>query len=259
MTRYDEPTLLAPGGSRGATDSQNGPARPCSAEPRAVADTLARRVLDVGLAAGMLVAAAPLILVAAALVKLTSRGPAFYAQVRVGLNGRLFTLRKLRSMAHDCEARTGPRWSSGANDPRVTRLGRLLRRTHVDELPQLWHVVCGEMSLVGPRPERPEFVSRLASVLPRYSERMAVRPGLTGLAQIQLPPDTDLESVRCKLGCDLHYINSRTLGLDARILFGTVVHVLGLPFTVSRALFALPRIEAHRTTPVRAAAATAVG
>ena len=139
--------------------------------------------------------AAPFIFVAALLVKLTSRGPAFYSQVRLGLDGRPFYIRKLRTMYHNCERLSGPCWST-ANDCRITPVGRFLRRSHIDELPQLWNVLCGEMSLVGPRPERPELIPTLARSIPGYRHRLEVRPGVTGLAQIQLPPDTDLDSVR---------------------------------------------------------------
>ena len=136
--------------------------------------------------------------VAAIVVKLTSRGPAFYTQIRLGQDGRAYAIYKLRTMTHDCEKLSGPQWSK-KGDCRVTAVGRLLRRSHLDELPQLWNVLRGEMSLIGPRPERPEFVPRLERSLPHYRARLHVRPGVTGLAQVQLPPDTDLGSVRRKL------------------------------------------------------------
>jgi lipopolysaccharide/colanic/teichoic acid biosynthesis glycosyltransferase len=181
----------------------------------------------------------PLILVMIALVKLTSRGPAFYAQVRSGRGGRPFRLYKIRTMLPDCEARTGPQWPS-PGDPRVTPLGRFLRRTHLDELPQLWNVLRGEMSLIGPRPERPEFVVELEKVVPRYRDRLLVRPGITGLAQVQLPADTDVESVRRKVACDLYYLRHLGLGLDLRILVATAFGLTGVPFAVSRALLRIP-------------------
>src|SRR6266404_2021348 len=137
--------------------------------------------LDVLFALFLLVLAAPFILVAALLVKLTSRGPAFYSQVRLGLGGKPFSIRKLRTMYHNCERLSGPCWSS-ANDSRITPVGRFLRRSHIDELPQLWNVLCGEMSLVGPRPERPELIPTLARSIPGYRHRLEVRPGVTGLA-----------------------------------------------------------------------------
>src|SRR5262249_35904144 len=145
----------------------------------------------------------PLILGLAALVKLTSRGPAFYKQTRLGRGGSLFTIYKLRTMVDRCESLTGPRWAL-PRDPRVTGLGRFLRKSRLDELPQLLNVVRGEMSLVGPRPERPEFLPELERACPGYRERLAVRPGVTGLAQVQLPADTSVDSVRRKLAYDLH-------------------------------------------------------
>jgi lipopolysaccharide/colanic/teichoic acid biosynthesis glycosyltransferase len=142
-------------------------------------------------------------------------------------------------MVHDCEKASGARWSV-LGDPRVTPLGRFLRRTHLDELPQLWNVLRGDMSLVGPRPERPEFVPALERALPHYRDRLAVRPGVTGLAQVQLPPDTDLESVRRKLAFDLYYIRYISFWLDLRLTACTAVHMAGVPiFTLGR-LFALP-------------------
>ena len=182
-------------------------------------------------------AAAPLVLVAALLVKLTSRGPAFYTQTRIGRNGRLFTIYKIRTMVHDCESLTGPRWAM-PEDPRVTRVGAILRRTHLDELPQLLNVLRGEMSLIGPRPERPEFVPKLERAIPHYRERLAVRPGITGLAQVHLAPDTDLESVRRKLAFDLFYIRNQNFWLDLRILLATVFYTLGNPGQLARVIAA---------------------
>jgi lipopolysaccharide/colanic/teichoic acid biosynthesis glycosyltransferase len=195
------------------------------------------------LALTLLVAGGPLILLAAVAVKLTSRGPVFYCQTRVGRGGRPFTIYKIRSMTHNCERVSGVRWST-AKDPRVTLVGRILRATHIDELPQLWNVLRGDMSLVGPRPERPEFIPQLEKAIPRYRERLLIRPGLTGLAQVQLPPDTDLESVRRKLACDLYYVERLGFWLDLRILLSTPFHVLGIPFAVPRTLFRVPSGEA---------------
>jgi len=199
------------------------------------------------IAAMLLVLSAPLILVIAVLVKLTSPGPAFYSQVRVGKGGRVFKLHKLRTMRHNCEKTSGPRWSV-PGDPRITALGRFLRTTHLDELPQLWNVLRGEMSLVGPRPERPEFVPDLERLLPHYGDRLMVRPGVTGLAQVQLPADTDLASVRRKLAYDLYYIRHINLWLDLRLMFCTGVRMFGVPFHILCGLFGLPRagqVEHH--------------
>jgi lipopolysaccharide/colanic/teichoic acid biosynthesis glycosyltransferase len=185
---------------------------------------------------------APLIVLAAVCVKLTSWGPAFYCQARLGRNGRRYTLYKLRTMRHNCEKDSGPCWSV-PGDPRITRLGRFLRWTHIDELPQLLNVLRGEMSLVGPRPERPEIVTALEKAIPCYRKRLHVRPGITGLAQIHLPPDTDLESVRRKLPYDLYYVQHGSWGLDLRILLATLSGALGVPYNVLRKPLFLPAGE----------------
>jgi lipopolysaccharide/colanic/teichoic acid biosynthesis glycosyltransferase len=199
----------------------------------------AKHAGDFVLAGLLTLPAVPLILLAALLVKLTSRGPALYTQTRVGENGRLFTIWKIRSMIDNCESLTGPRWSM-PGDPRVTRLGAFLRASHLDELPQLWNVLKGEMSLIGPRPERPEFVPELERELPGYWQRLLVRPGVTGLAQVQLPPDTDVRSVRRKLAHDLYYIRHVSPWLDLRLLCCTAFYALGLPFGVAGKLLGIP-------------------
>jgi lipopolysaccharide/colanic/teichoic acid biosynthesis glycosyltransferase len=196
-------------------------------------------VADFLLAALLAIPAVPITLLAALIVKLTSRGPAFYTQTRVGQQGRLFTIYKLRSMIHNCESLTGPRWSM-PGDPRVTRFGWFLRRSHLDELPQLLNVLRGEMSLIGPRPERPEFVPELERALPSYWQRLTVRPGVTGLAQVQLPPDADLGSVRRKLAHDLYYIQELSPWLDLRLLTCTAVYALGIPFRLIGPFLRIP-------------------
>jgi lipopolysaccharide/colanic/teichoic acid biosynthesis glycosyltransferase len=190
----------------------------------------------------LLVLTAPLILLTALLVKMTSRGSAFYTQTRVGRKGSLFTIYKIRTMFQNCESLTGPRWCVPA-DPRVTWVGRLLRLSHLDELPQLVNVVRGEMSLVGPRPERPEFIPNLHKEIPAYPGRMAVRPGVTGLAQVNLPADTSLASVRLKLAYDMYYIRKLSFWLDLRIVLCTALYSVGVPFRFSRKLFRLPAGE----------------
>lgn len=182
---------------------------------------------DFALAALMLVPALPLMIACVALVRLTSRGPAIYSQARVGRGGAVFTLYKIRSMYHDCEKLTGPQWST-RGDSRVTPVGRLLRALHLDELPQLLNVLKGEMSLVGPRPERPEIVKRLREVVVGYDRRHAVRPGITGFAQIHLPPDTCVRSVRNKLAYDLFYVRNRSWRMEALVLLATGLKALGL-------------------------------
>lgn len=185
-----------------------------------------KAAMDFALAVLLTIPAVPVVLFAALLVKLTSRGPAFYTQTRVGRNGRLFQIVKLRTMLHNCESLTGPRWSL-PGDPRVTPVGWFLRKSHIDELPQLINVLRGEMSLVGPRPERPEFIPDLERALPAYRQRLNVRPGVTGLAQVQLPPDTDIDSVRRKLAHDLYYVRHLSPWLDLRLLIATVFYALG--------------------------------
>ena len=198
-----------------------------------------KEAADFVLALILTVLALPVIGLLALAVKLTSRGPAFYTQTRVGRNGRLFTIYKVRTMVHRCESLTGPRWSV-PGDPRITAVGHALRVTHLDELPQLLNVLRGEMSLIGPRPERPEFVPELEAALPCYRDRLAVLPGVTGLAQVQLPADTDLDSVRKKLAYDLYYIRNLNPALDLRILLCTALYAVGVPFRLSRRLFAVP-------------------
>jgi lipopolysaccharide/colanic/teichoic acid biosynthesis glycosyltransferase len=190
-------------------------------------------------ALALLVVVAPLIGVLALLVKLTSRGPVFYKQRRVGQYGRHFTIVKLRTMVDNCESLTGPRWSI-PGDPRVTRLGHFLRVSHLDELPQLINVLRGDMGIIGPRPERPEFLPKLELSLPGYRNRLLLRPGVTGLAQVQLPADTDLESVRRKLLYDLYYVQWASPWLDLSILCCTVLHVLGVPFWLAGKLLRVP-------------------
>lgn len=167
----------------------------------------------------------PLMLLAALLVKITSPGPILYRQRRVGLNGKQFTLYKFRSMYNKAEARTGAVWAQ-ENDPRITPLGRWLRRFRLDEIPQLVNVIKGEMSVVGPRPERPEFVDTLVREIPFYRQRLSVRPGITGWAQINHKYGDSLEDTITKLEYDLYYIKHLTPVLDAYIMFHTAKVIL---------------------------------
>jgi lipopolysaccharide/colanic/teichoic acid biosynthesis glycosyltransferase len=182
---------------------------------------------DIALAAVCLIPAIPLMLLSGMLVRLTSRGPAFYTQTRVGRGGKVFTLYKIRTMVHECESLTGPRWSM-PGDPRITSIGRVLRHLHLDELPQLFNVLRGDMSLVGPRPERPEIVKRLRQLVPGYDRRHAVKPGITGFAQIHLPPDSCVRSVKNKLVYDLFYIRNRSMWFEAGIALATLMKLFGL-------------------------------
>lgn len=169
----------------------------------------------------------PLVAILSVLVRLTSRGPAFFRQVRVGRGGELFSMYKLRTMRADAEKESGPVWSQ-RNDPRVTWVGRWLRATHLDELPQLWNVVRGDMDLFGPRPERPEFTALLARHIPSYHDRLHILPGITGLAQINLPPDSDIDSVRQKLEWDLAYVERASLSMDLRLACCTLAYMFGM-------------------------------
>jgi lipopolysaccharide/colanic/teichoic acid biosynthesis glycosyltransferase len=197
-----------------------------------------RSFLDGSLAIVLLILLSPLILLSLVLVRLTSRGPAIYTQVRLGLDGKPFKILKIRSMYSDAEV-NGPRWSL-PGDHRITPIGCFLRWSHFDELPQLLNVLRGEMSLIGPRPERPEIAGQLECALPRYRERLAVRPGLTGLAQVLQAPDTDLSSVGRKLNYDLYYINRRSLWLDFRICIATGLLFLSMPSWVIASLMGFP-------------------
>jgi lipopolysaccharide/colanic/teichoic acid biosynthesis glycosyltransferase len=158
-------------------------------------------------------------------VKLDSRGPAFFRQTRVGLYGQDFDVIKLRSMTVDAEKPGEAKWAQ-ANDPRVTRIGRFIRKVRIDELPQLWSVLKGEMSFVGPRPERPQFVSDLEEKLPYYAERHMVKPGITGWAQINYPYGASMEDARHKLEYDLYYAKNYTPFLDLLIMMQTLRAVL---------------------------------
>jgi lipopolysaccharide/colanic/teichoic acid biosynthesis glycosyltransferase len=166
----------------------------------------------------------PIVIVTAILIKLESRGPIFYKQERVGKNGRTFVLTKFRSMRVDAE-QDGPVWAS-KGDSRTTRVGRVIRKIRVDEIPQFWHILRGEMSFVGPRPERPHFVAQLAEEIPFYEQRHLIAPGLTGWAQIKYPYGASIEDARQKLQYDLFYIKNQGLVLDAIIIFETIKIIL---------------------------------
>lgn len=213
------PSAPAPGAANERSLARNG-AHPATVVPRNGWYGPIKFVAEYLLALILFAIALPVLAVAALLVKLTSRGPAFYLQTRLGRNGRAFRVIKLRTMVNNAEAMTGPVWA-GPNDPRITRLGRLLRNLHIDEFPQLVNVLLGQMSLVGPRPERPEIVDQLEWQVSNYRQRLQVRPGITGLAQLKLPPDTCIDSVRRKLLHDLYYVRCAGPWLDLRILCAT--------------------------------------
>ncbi len=183
-------------------------------------NTLVKRTFDIGMSAIALVLLTPLIAVIAALVRLTSRGPVFYRQERMGLDGKSFEIVKFRSMYDDAERETGPVWTK-PEDPRVTALGRLLRKSNLDELPQLWNVLRGDMSIVGPRPERPHFVAQFKHKIPQYMLRHKVKAGLTGWAQVNgWRGNTPLEK---RIEYDLYYIENWSVRLDLKIMWLTLV------------------------------------
>ncbi len=179
-----------------------------------------KRIFDVLVASVALLVTAPIFAAVALAILLQGRGPIFYSQVRVGRGGRRFTLYKFRTMQSNAEA-AGSTWAC-PNDPRVTRIGRLLRESRLDELPQLWNILKGEMTVVGPRPERPEFVGPLATLIPFYDERHLIKPGLTGWAQINYRYGSTIADARQKLQLDLYYVKHMSLELDLVILLRTL-------------------------------------
>ncbi|MGD8452883.1 MAG: sugar transferase [Phycisphaerae bacterium] len=180
-----------------------------------------KRLLDVVAATIGLVLSLPLWVLIAIAIRLDSAGPVFFRQRRVGRHGRIFTIYKFRTMRVDAE-KDGARWAD-KNDPRVTRIGRFLRLSRMDELPQLWNILCGEMSIVGPRPERPEFVDHLSKAIPHYRQRHLLKPGLTGWAQIHFPYGATVEDTYRKLCFDLYYLKHRSIDMD----FGIIIRTIG--------------------------------
>jgi len=182
---------------------------------------VAKEVADIVLGFLALVLCLPVLILCAAIIKLSRSGPVLYRQQRVGKNGRLFKMYKLRTMYANAESATGAVWAAHG-DPRVLPACRWMRRSHVDELPQLINVIRGDMSLVGPRPERPEILSQLEKTYPGIRKRLAVRPGITGLAQVRNGYDTSVEAFRTKLEADLEYIERRNWSTELRILAATM-------------------------------------
>lgn len=203
----------------------------------------AARALNVAVAVAGLVATLPVLFLVAIAIRLTSRGPIFYTQTRVGLDrrwrntlalrevraddlgGQVFTIYKFRTMHVDAEGSSGAVWAT-ENDPRTTKLGKFLRKYRIDEVPQLWNVLLGDMNIVGPRPERPSIVARLREDIPEYQCRHRVKPGLTGLAQINQKYDASIDDVRSKVRWDLEYLRTQSFWLDIRIMLKTVPAVL---------------------------------
>ncbi len=184
-----------------------------------------KRFSDIALALAGLTVASPLLIFSAILIKINSRGPVVYRQKRVGLNGEIFLIYKLRTMRVNAEKFSGAVWAK-ENDPRITNVGIVLRKAHIDEIPQLFNVLKGEMSIVGPRPERPEIVTDLKTIIHDYEKRLQVKPGITGLAQVWHKYDETIEDVKKKIKLDLLYIRRLCLLTDLKILASTVVVVL---------------------------------
>ncbi len=185
--------------------------------------SLTKRTFDLIAAVCGLILASPLMLLSALLVKLESpRDPILYHQERVGLNGETFTIHKFRTMRTDAEARTGPVWSKGDGDPRITRVGRFMRHSRLDEIPQLWNVLRGDMSLIGPRPERPAFVEQLTRQIPFYGQRHVVKPGVTGWAQVRYSYGASVTDAIEKMQYDLYYVKHMSLRFDIMIALETI-------------------------------------
>ncbi len=184
-----------------------------------------KRIIDILMSFILLIVSFPVTLIAAIAIKLESRGPVFYKQERMGLNGKVFKIIKFRSMVQDAEKASGPVWST-KGDSRITKVGKFIRRVRIDEIPQIINIFKGEMSFVGPRPERPFFVEKLSQEIPLYKRRLKVRPGVTGWAQVKHKYDESIDDVKVKLRYDLFYIENISLRMDFKIIFRTVFVVL---------------------------------
>jgi exopolysaccharide biosynthesis polyprenyl glycosylphosphotransferase len=184
-----------------------------------------KRLFDIVFSLTILAIMAPIMIIVAVLVRISSKGPAVFAQERVGRFGKPYIMFKFRTMVADAEKATGPVWAQ-ENDPRITTLGRWMRKTRIDELPQLFNVLRGEMSFVGPRPERAHFVDQFKKQIPLYTRRLNVRPGITGWAQVKWKYDASLEDVKEKTKYDLFYVENMSLRMEFKILFNTVMTVI---------------------------------
>jgi exopolysaccharide biosynthesis polyprenyl glycosylphosphotransferase len=184
-----------------------------------------KRIIDIIVSLFILAITFPVSVITALAIKIDSPGSVFFRQERCGIDGTVFKMIKFRSMRHDAEKHSGPVWSS-KNDPRITRVGKFIRKVRIDEIPQMINVLNGEMSLVGPRPERPYFVEMLSKEIPYYKRRLKVRPGITGWAQVKHKYDETIEDVKIKLRYDLFYIENMSLRMDFKILFRTIFVVL---------------------------------
>ena len=184
-----------------------------------------KRGFDLLFSLVVILISSPLLIIVSILIKLDSKGPVIFKQQRTGQDGKVFSVYKFRSMVQDAEKISGPVWST-KDDPRITRIGKFIRKVRIDEIPQMFNVLKGEMSLVGPRPERPYFVEKLAKEIPLYKRRLKVRPGITGWAQVKHKYDETIEDVHAKLRYDLFYIENMSLRMDFKILFRTVFVVI---------------------------------
>ena len=184
-----------------------------------------KRTMDFTISLAVFLLALPVMAFIALAIRLETKGPVIYSQIRVGMRGRLFNMLKFRTMVQDAEVKSGPVWAK-ANDPRITRVGRFLRKTHLDELPQLFNVISGEMSLVGPRPERPYFVNEFRKIIPHYDRRLCAKPGITGLAQIKRRYDESIADVRQKVRYDVLYIQKMCPLLDVKVMALTALAVV---------------------------------
>ncbi len=193
--------------------------------PLSYGERFLKRLMDVIVSLIVLILTLPLLIVIAIIIKTTSDGPALYRQKRVGKNGKVFTMYKFRTMVNNAEAETGPTWAVD-NDPRITKTGQWLRKLRLDELPQFFNVLKGDMSLVGPRPERPHFVEKFQKQIPLYSRRLRVKPGITGWAQVKWKYDNSLDDVKEKTKYDLFYVENMSMRMDFKILINTIFTVI---------------------------------
>lgn len=193
-----------------------------SPQPMPLWERAIKRLMDILVSIIVLILGAPVFVIISIIIKLSSKGPVIYAQERVGRNGKTFTMYKFRTMHQNAEAKSGPMWAT-ENDPRVTKVGYWLRRLRLDEIPQLFNVLTGSMSLVGPRPERPHFVDQFKVQIPLYTRRLRVRPGITGWAQVKWKYDESLADVKEKTKYDLYYVENISLMMDMKILINTLL------------------------------------
>ena len=193
-----------------------------SPEPMPLWEKAVKRIVDLGLSVIILLVNFPFLLLVALLIRMSSPGPIIFRQERVGRNGKHFTMYKFRTMVQDAEKTTGPMWAQ-KNDPRITPLGYWMRKLRIDEIPQLYNVIRGQMSLVGPRPERPHFVEQFKGQIPLYTRRLRVRPGITGWAQVKWKYDSSLDDVKEKTKYDLYYVENISLRMDVKIIINTLI------------------------------------